>query len=88
MSKLVTHKIITLFSIYILLFYKPYLPIELENPAKLNHTNKKRHDSQRSGSKCLASRNKAPSTKIIFQIFVDGALFSKRLLLFPPFIRF
>ncbi|PQF21656.1 DUF3788 domain-containing protein, partial [Enterococcus mundtii] len=37
--------------------------------------------------KCSASRNKAPSTKIVFQIFVDGALFPKRLLLFPPFIR-
>ncbi|PQC28696.1 DUF3788 domain-containing protein, partial [Enterococcus mundtii] len=38
--------------------------------------------------KCLASRNKAPSTKIVLQIFVDGALFPKRLLLLPPFIRF
>ncbi|PTO38622.1 hypothetical protein C6P52_08510 [Enterococcus mundtii] len=27
------------------------------------------------GQKCLTSRNKAPSTKIIFQIFVNGALF-------------
>ncbi|PQF26021.1 DUF3788 domain-containing protein, partial [Enterococcus mundtii] len=43
---------------------------------------------QRSGQKCSASRNKAPSTKIVLQIFVDGALFPKRLLLFPPFIRF
>ncbi len=29
----------------------------------------------RSGQKCSASRNKAPSTKIVLQIFVDGALF-------------
>ncbi|PTO39680.1 hypothetical protein C6P52_04030 [Enterococcus mundtii] len=26
--------------------------------------------------------------KIVFQIFVDDAFFSKRVLLFPPFIRF
>ncbi|PTO36447.1 hypothetical protein C6P52_14040 [Enterococcus mundtii] len=31
----------------------------------------------RSGQKCLASRNKTPSTKIVFQIFVDGVLFSR-----------
>ncbi|PQC30573.1 hypothetical protein CUM97_08540 [Enterococcus mundtii] len=31
-----------------------------------------------SGQNCSASRNKTPSTKIVLQIFVDGALFFRR----------
>ena len=33
------------------------------------------YNSMRSRQKCLASRNKTPSTKNVLQIFVDGALF-------------
>ncbi len=33
--------------------------------------------SMRSGQKCSVSRNKAPATKIVFQIFVAGVLFPK-----------
>ncbi|PTO42582.1 hypothetical protein C6P50_02945 [Enterococcus mundtii] len=57
----------------------------------LHHLSNTKYDSRnkrRLEQKCLASINKAPSTKIVFQIFVDGALFPKKLLLFPPFIRF
>ncbi|PTO37703.1 hypothetical protein C6P52_11930 [Enterococcus mundtii] len=57
----------------------------------LHHLSNTRYASRikkSSKQRCLASKNKAPSTKIVFHIFVDGALFSKKLLLFPPFIRF
>ncbi|MEI5993554.1 hypothetical protein A5880_001101 [Enterococcus sp. 4G2_DIV0659] len=36
----------------------------------------------------LAPKNKNPFTKIVLQIFVNGFLFPKGLLLFPRFIRF
>ncbi|RSL37434.1 hypothetical protein B7758_02150 [Enterococcus durans] len=39
------------------------------------------------GQKCLTPRNKKKFTKIAFQIFVNVGLFTKELLLLPPFIR-
>jgi len=42
----------------------------------------------RSGQKCVASRNKASSMKIVLQIFVDGALFLEEVTSVPAVCRF